>query len=881
MNSDDIRGSFLNFFSNHGHKIVGSSSLLPDAPNLLFTNAGMNQFVPIFLGNYKPSFTRAADTQKCMRAGGKHNDLDDVGFDTYHHTFFEMLGNWSFGDYFKKDAIEMAWELLTKVWEFPKNRLYATVYSPSPSDPSEFDQEAYEIWSRIFKDEGINPDTHIITGDKHDNFWMMGNTGPCGPCSEIHMDLTADGNTEGRLVNKGSPWCIELWNLVFMQFNAKPDGSFETLKNKHVDTGMGFERVVGIFAKTKNFSDFSQLPSNYDSDLFVDIFDEIERSYGKKYRGTISCDRNKMSTTELCDFRLRAIADHIRALTFAIADGIFPSNDGRGYVLRRILRRAVMFGKLLGLPQGFFSKLSSTVIKKMGNYFHELIEQKEVVENVISNEESAFSKTLDRGISIFDDICKKSSTSIAGEDAFLLYDTYGFPLDLIQLMASERNMTVNVDKFDVCMDNQRTMARCSQKKSVIEISDVSSQKTNFVGYDLKNIESFKSTLTSVIKHNGKCFLIFSETVFYAECGGQVGDHGTVKVGDKIFKIVDVQKDKNGCYLHEVDGDIDEKMIGEYVVLSVDKNFRRNVSRNHSATHILQYALRSVLGTQVKQAGSYVDDKRLRFDFNAISAPTVEELNEIETIVLTKILECEKANVYETPIENIPDGCLANFGEKYGNVVRVVEIGNFSKELCGGCHVENTSEIAYFKIVSCSSVAAGIRRIEAVTGEAAFALARKNYEIISNQCKLLNCSDDELQNKVAYLIDHCKDLEKKAKSAHQIELTNIASKISKEIQTGTPEIYVEKFLSNMSPEDLRTIAMKVIKEISDGTVVLSSENDGKCSIVACCSESAIKIGKHAGNIVKEIAQKHNGSGGGKPEFAMGGYAVVKDKIQRLY
>jgi alanyl-tRNA synthetase len=327
----------------------------------------------------------------------------------------------------------------------------------------------------------------------------------------------------------------------------------------------------------------------------------------------------------------------------------------------------------------------------MGNYFHELIEQKEVVENVISNEESAFSKTLDRGISIFNDICKKSSTSIAGEDAFLLYDTYGFPLDLIQLMASERNMTVNVDKFDVCMDNQRAMARCSQKKSVIEISDVSSQKTNFVGYDLKNIGSFKSTLTSVIRHDDRCFLTFSETVFYAECGGQVGDHGTVKVGDKIFKIVDVQKDKNGCYLHEVDGDVDEKMIGEHVVLSVDKNFRRNVSRNHSATHILQYALRSVLGTQVKQAGSYVDDKRLRFDFNAISAPTVEELNEIETIVLKKILECEKANVYETTIENIPDGCLANFGEKYGDIVRVVEIGDFSKELCGGCHVENTSE----------------------------------------------------------------------------------------------------------------------------------------------------------------------------------------------
>jgi alanyl-tRNA synthetase len=871
MNSNEVRQSFLDFFSHHGHKIVKSASLLPHTPNLLFTNAGMNQFVPFFLGQAQPTCPRVADTQKCIRAGGKHNDLDDVGFDTYHHTFFEMLGNWSFGDYFKKEAIAMAWELLTKVWNFPKNRLYATIYSPKPNEPSSFDEEAYAIWEEIFLKEKMDPKIHIVEGSRADNFWMMGDTGPCGPCSEIHMDLTPNGDTNGRLVNAGSPWCIELWNLVFIQFNATVHGTFENLKDKHVDTGIGFERVVGILAKTKNFSDFSQLPSNYDSDLFVDIFAATEKMCGQKYRGTVPTSRTNMASDERIDFWFRAIADHVRTLTFAIGDGIFPSNEGRGYVLRRILRRAVMFGKLLALPHGFFSKLSSVVIDKMGIIFGELVEQKSTIEAVLKNEEQSFSKTIDRGITIFQEICEKSGNVIPGDYAFLLYDTYGFPLDLTQLMAAEHGISVDVEGFKCAMEKQRTLARSAQKKSVIEVANNATPQTEFVGYDIGNIENIQATTLDIIGRAGKIFLIFDRTPFYAECGGQVGDRGTAQIGPHIFHVVDVQRDNNGCYLHEIREQIDALSPHQEAILSVDKSFRRNVSRNHSATHILHFALRQILGNHIKQAGSYVDNRRLRFDFNVLAAPTEQELEEVEKLVEEKILGCENSKIFETSKDHIPFGCIANFGEKYGEIVRVVEFGDFSRELCGGCHVNNTSEIVCFKIISTSAISAGIRRIEAVTGQGAFDIFRTNGAIIEQQCKIFACQPPELLDRVDAFINRCRELEKSAKVARQMFLQNMASEV---VRSSSPSeeqmIHIEKEVGDLPPDELRALALDILHRIGDGVVILTSCTQGKCSVVACCSEAAIEAGFNANDIVKKLTSKHKGSGGGRAAFAMGGY-----------
>ena len=873
MNSEALRQSFLDFFAERGHKIVKSSSLMPDSPNLLFTNAGMNQFVPVFLGNAKSSFLRAADTQKCIRAGGKHNDLEDVGFDTYHHTFFEMLGNWSFGDYFKKEAIEMAWELLTKVWKLPKNRLYATVYSPQPGEPASFDGESHGIWQKIFAGEGMDPKIHIINGLKRDNFWMMVDTGPCGPCTEIHMDLTPAGDSNGSLVNAGSSWCIELWNLVFIEFNANGDGTFENLRSKHGDTGIGLERVVGIFAKTKNFSDFSQLPSNYDSDLFAHIFAEIEKMCGKKYGGTVPQSRLDMAECERVDFWFRAIADHVRTLTFAISDGIFPSNEGRGYVLRRILRRAVMFGNLLKLPHGFFAKLAAVVTKKMGTIFPELEEQRATVERVLQNEEQAFSKTIDRGILIFNEICQRDGGQIAGSDVFLLYDTYGFPPDLTQLMALERGIGVDMAGFETAMEKQRTLARAAQKKSTIEISDDAAGQTEFIGYDMANIENVEATVTGVVCDGDKTFLIVDKTPFYAECGGQVGDRGTVQIGEKTFAVATVQRDKNGCYLHEIDGHIGESIVGQQAILSVDGTIRRNTTRNHSATHLLNAALRQTFGNHVKQAGSFVDDRRLRFDFNALAAPTDLELEHIEKLVEEKILRCIDSNIFEVDADHIPAGCVANFGEKYGKIVRVVEFGDFSKELCGGCHVKNTSEIACFKIISCSAIASGIRRIEAVTGQAAFDLFRANCGIVNQQCKIFSCQPSEIIARANALTFRCSELEKSAKAARQTELQNIASSVAKagrRIADGL--ICVEMDVPRLQPDELRTVALNALAQIGDGMVILTTTANGKCSIVACCSPSAIGKGYHAGNIAREIASSHGGSGGGRGELAMGGYTL---------
>src|SRR5437899_7580487 len=504
ITSAQIRQSFLDFFKSKGHTIEPSSSLLPDSPNLLFTNAGMNQFVPIFLGQRAPdvskwpgaipgSPTRAADTQKCIRAGGKHNDLEDVGLDTYHHTFFEMLGNWAFGDYLKKEAIEWAWELITEVWKFPKNRLYATVYSPDKSkgDPSEFDQEAYDFWAEKFSAPGLDPKVHIVYGNKKDNFWMMGDTGPCGPCSEVHVDLTPDGDTRGALVNKGDPRCIEIWNLVFIQFNANPDGTFSPLPQRHVDTGMGFERVTAIIQDTKTLTDFFGTISNYETDIFRPIFDELEKLSTKKYGSTLPTEKSGCeSEQEKIDIAFRVIADHIRALSFAIADGIIPSNEGRGYVLRRILRRAVRYGRTLNFHEPFFFKLVDVVAHTISDAFPEIRAKQKTIKDKIRREEEAFNNTLDIGINVFEHgLPRLEGRNFPGDFAFLLYDTYGFPLDLTELMARERGLTVDVAGFEKLMEEQRERARSAQKKQTIDIEEAFQFPTRFVGYNQLETEA--------------------------------------------------------------------------------------------------------------------------------------------------------------------------------------------------------------------------------------------------------------------------------------------------------------------------------------------------------------------------------------------------------
>ncbi|MBL9126772.1 MAG: alanine--tRNA ligase, partial [Verrucomicrobiales bacterium] len=647
MTSAEIRRSFLDFFRSKQHTIVPSSSLMPDSPNLLFTNAGMNQFVPIFLAERKadvtkwagavPSLdTRAADTQKCIRAGGKHNDLDDVGLDTYHHTFFEMLGNWSFGDYFKKEAIDWAWELITEVWKFPKNRLYATVYSPdkAKNDPSEFDQEAWDLWAVHFRAAGLDPAVHIVHGNKKDNFWMMGDTGPCGPCSELHVDLTPAGDTRGALVNKGSAECIEIWNLVFIQFNANPDGTFSPLPAKHVDTGMGFERVTSIIQGTKGFADFAHARiSNYETDVFRPIFDELEKMSGKRYGSTLPVAGSTGDTEqEKIDVAFRVIGDHIRTLSFAVADGIQPGNTDRNYVLRRILRRAVRYGRSLGFREPFFYRLVDVVAAAFGDVFPEVRERRQHVKDVLKLEEEAFNKTLDRGIALFDDEAK-AARGISGAFAFKLYDEQGFPLDLTQLMARERGLSVDTRGFDALMEAQRARARAAQKKQVIELSQIeTTTPTRFVGYDV--LETPAKVL-EVVELKEKTAVVLDVSSCYAEMGGQVGDTGELSGGGQLWRVANTQKSGN-TWLHFVEGG-DAPAVGSTVILGVDKARRAAIQRHHTVTHLLHWALHEVVSHEASQKGSFVGPDKLTFDFNS-AALTPTQVADIERLVNQRVLE---------------------------------------------------------------------------------------------------------------------------------------------------------------------------------------------------------------------------------------------------
>ena len=879
MTAAEIRQSFLDFFKSKQHTIVPSSSLMPDSPNLLFTNAGMNQFVPIFLGQiecpYKPG--RAADTQKCIRAGGKHNDLDDVGLDTYHHTFFEMLGNWSFGDYFKKEAISWAWELIIEVWKFPGERVYATIYQPGPGDPSERDQEAWEIWAEKFRSIGLDPEIHIVNGNKKDNFWMMGETGPCGPCTEIHVDLTPGPvrtdierqKAGALLVNGPTAACIEIWNNVFIQYNANPDGSFVPLPAQHVDTGMGFERVVSIIHGTKNFTDFENAKiSNYDTDVFRPLFDEIEKLSGKVYTATLPKAGSTGDTEqEKVDVAFRVIADHIRTLSFSIADGIVPGNSDRNYVLRRILRRAVRYGRTLGFSEPFFFKLVDTLAAHMGGVFPELKQRKDFVKQTLKTEEDAFNRTLDKGILLFEKIVAHSSAKISGEDAFLLYDTYGFPLDLTELMARESGLAVDKAGFERLMQEQRERAQAAQKKTVIKLSEIETKEpTEFKGYDAAEVEA---KVLELVHMDGKAAVVLDASPFYAEMGGQLGDMGTLLAGAEIIPVLNTQKSGN-TWLHYVDPETTLE-AGVAVTARVDGARRAAISRHHSVTHLLHWALHEVVSADATQKGSYVGPEKLTFDFNS-AALTAQQIADVERLVNERILENARVSWQEVKYSHIKErgDIMQAFGEKYGDWVRVVQIGGkatgldgYSMELCGGTHISGTGEIGLFRILGEAATGAGIRRIEAVAGLTAYEQAIADNARLKGLAARLGSPLPDLEKKVEILMEHAKALEKALKAAQQREASGRAKELLAKAGNGA-------IVANLGDAD-GEYAMAVsdaLKSMFKGVVVLGSSGGGSVALIATVSpEHQARV--QAGKIIAAIAPIVGGKGGGKPDFARGG------------
>jgi alanyl-tRNA synthetase len=930
LTSSQIRQSFLDFFKSKQHTIVPSSSLLPDAPNLLFTNAGMNQFVPIFLGQQKPDVskwpgavpgldTRAADTQKCIRAGGKHNDLDDVGMDTYHLTFFEMLGNWSFGDYFKKESLEWGWELLTKVWKIPAKRLFATVYEPDKSkgDPAEFDQEAYDIWAEIFRTEGLDSGIHIIHGGKKDNFWMMGETGPCGPCSEIHLNLLpSDDEPAARaLVNAGSQRCIEIWNHVFIQLNANPDGTYSPLPAKHVDTGMGFDRIAGFYVGTKGFTDFSRLPSAYETDIFRSIFDELEKLSGKKYASTLPSDgQSEISDPKsqiAVDIAFRVIADHIRTLSFGIADGIQPGNTDRNYVLRRILRRAVRYGRTLGFHEPFFYKLVDVLAETMGDVFPEIRVKKKQVQEVIHAEEEAFNRTLDRGIEQFEEAVQGiraigpvipvpgvrpvgaaqagkvvllpdgrkfetvygSPKKISAQIAFKLYDTYGFPLDLTELMARERGLSVDTVGFEKLMEEQRARGRAAQKKDVISLSQIeSSSPTKFVGFDH---QSATATVLELVSIKDKEGVILDVTPFYAEMGGQVGDTGVLLLPESSVAEHVVNTTKSGqTVVHWVhDSEILE--VGMKVTAMVDWNRRPAIQRHHTVTHLLHWALHEVVSKEAAQKGSYVGPEKLTFDFN--SAPlTPAQVGDIEKLVNERIVENAGVSWTEVPYADVKSrkDVMQFFGDKYGDTVRVVQIGGqakqldgFSMELCGGTHTRATGEIGLFRIVGEGAIAAGVRRIEAVAGLTAYDVMRLDRELIKTVAGKVNSPIHELEKKIESLLAQQKELEKQVKLAMQRNASNAASELLGHAQTVNGIPLITHNLGEADGDFLQAIADS-LKGRFKGVIVLGGVANNAVSLVAAVTPD-FTAKAQAGKIIQTIAPIVGGKGGGRPDNARGG------------
>lgn len=846
MKSTEIRNQFLSFFEEKTHSVVSSAPMvLKNDPTLMFTNAGMNQFKDYFLGNTVPKVKRICDTQKCLRVSGKHNDLEEVGYDTYHHTMFEMLGNWSFGDYFKKEAIEWAWELLTEVYKIDKDRLYVSVFEGSNEDGLKKDNEAFDIWSKLI-------DTNrIIDGSKKDNFWEMGEVGPCGPCSEIHVDIRSnedrkkvDGKT---LVNADHPEVIEVWNLVFMQFNRKMDGSLEALPQTHVDTGMGFERLCMVLQGVQ---------SNYDTDIFQPIIKKIASLSSKKY-----------GADEKDDIAMRVIADHLRAVAFSIADGQLPSNTGAGYVIRRILRRAVRYAfTFLDAKDPFMCHLVDELVENMGSQFKELSSQSDLIKKVIQEEEASFLKTLDKGIARFETIDLKDKV-VSGKDAFELYDTFGFPIDLTQLLAQEKNCKVNIEAFNSLLELQKERSR---KATSVETDDwevlFENELEEFVGYDSTESE-VKIVRYRKVKQKGDEFyhLVFSLTPFYPEGGGQVGDNGQLVNDLETIQILDTKKENN-LIVHIVEA-LPSNLKSDFIA-KVDVVKRKNSANNHTATHLLHETLREVLGDHVAQKGSLVNSDYLRFDFSHFSKVDSEDLKTIERSVNSKI----RANFSLEEFRNLPFtkseemGAMALFGEKYGDTVRVIKFGS-SAELCGGIHVESTGEIGLFKILSESAVASGIRRIEAVSADKAVRFYEDKLGVLNQLQGVLKTND--LLKSVSQLVEENQALNKKINQLNSEKAGDLLG----DLMTKAEEINGVNLVSSevdLDSKSIKNLAFKLTKENDNLLLVLASKADGKAMLTVAVSEQLSKNKDlHAGKIVKELAVEISGGGGGQAFFATAG------------
>ena len=865
MTAQEIRRKYLDFFASKGHTVVPSAPMvIKNDPTLMFTNAGMNQFKDIFLGNSAPKFPRATDSQKCLRVSGKHNDLEAVGHDGRHHTMFEMLGNWSFGDYFKTEAIDWAWELLTDVYKIDKSKLYATVFEGSAEDGTTLDEEARQAWLKHM------PADHVLLGNKHDNFWEMGDTGPCGPCSEIHIDLRTDAEIAAvpgaSLVNTDNDQVIEIWNLVFMQYNRKADGHLEPLPARNIDTGMGFERLCMVLqGKT----------SNYETDVFSGLIGKLEEFSGKKYHDG-----------EKTDVAMRVCADHIRAIAFAIADGQLPSNVKAGYVIRRILRRAVRYGyTFLGFTEPFLCRLVPQLVADMGDAYPELPAQQKLIESVIREEEMAFLRTLDRGIRMLDDYMAKAADTkkIAGADAFVLYDTYGFPVDLTELIATERGYTVDLDGFQAELAKQKERARAATANEFGDWTEFrSGEEVEFLGYDTTVVEGATLLKQRIVKQKNKTLfqLVFDRTPFYAEMGGQVGDTGWIESegGEKIAILNTVKE--NNLTIH-----IAERLPQDGTqafTLTVDADRRLKIAANHTATHLMDTALREVLGTHVEQKGSYVCADYLRFDFSHFSKMTDEEIMEVEKRVNQLIRSdfplCEKRDA--TMEEANAMGAIALFGEKYGDRVRVVNFGP-STELCGGTHATATGRIGFFKIVSESAIAAGVRRIEAVTGEAAEKVVYAAQEALRSAKTFFNNTPDltaAIEKMIGENVAFKKEVE-----AFQAEK---AQQLAKALAAGAKEIGGRKVIAfdrSMDPAMVRNVALLLQKELSGFVLAGAYLFDGKPNLVLMYTADLVAAGKNAGKDIREAAKFIQGGGGGQPGLATAGGKNpdgLKDALEKL-
>lgn len=850
MNSKEIRKAFLDFFAEKGHQIVSSAPMVvKNDPTLMFTNAGMNQFKDIFLGNQPAKYVRVADTQKCLRVSGKHNDLEEVGHDTYHHTMFEMLGNWSFGDYFKEEAITWAWELLHDVLKIPADRMYASVFEGSSDDKLERDNEAFEIWKRFL------PVDHILNGSKKDNFWEMGDTGPCGPCSEIHVDLRDDDERAkipgAQLVNKDNPLVIEIWNNVFIQFNRKADGKLEELPAKHVDTGMGFERLCMVLQGKK---------SNYDTDVFQTTIAKIAELSNKKY-----------GDDPKADIAMRVIADHLRAISFSIADGQLPSNNKAGYVIRRILRRAVRYGyTFLDFREPFICKLVEVLKQNMGDAFPELGAQQTLIEKVIHEEEESFLRTLETGIRLLEkNLPQTTSGVLSGKLAFTLYDTYGFPIDLTELILRENGMTVNLEEFNAEMEIQKERSRQAAAQETddwVELKKI--EQVEFVGYDELEAEVQISRYRKVVQKNKEFYhLVFDKTPFYGESGGQVGDCGTIEADGQKTAILDTQKENN-LTIH-----ITQKLPANPAATFkavVDLEKRKQTMNNHTATHLLDHALREVLGTHVEQKGSLVNSEYLRFDFSHFQKVTREELDQIQSrvneLIRENLMKEENRSVAFDQAKEM--GAIALFGEKYGDFVRVIKFGD-SVELCGGTHVPATGQIGSFVITSESAISAGVRRIEAITAKRAEEFVKKQMDELAEVKSLLN-NTQNLKKTVEDMLVQNSKLQKQIEEFERKAASGIKQDLKNMVQSVGGVNVIAEVIQLDSAQAVRDLAYQLKGEVENLFLVLGAAIGGKPSITVMIADNLVaEKGLNAGTIVREAAKEMQGGGGGQPHYATAG------------